>query len=137
MNEARISFEGNIGSEPEIKFLPSGQAVCEFSVAVNQRKKVGEEWKDTNTSWFRVASWGKLAESAVELKKGSRVLVVGTLIAQEWEKDGKSGLTLKVTAEQIGSALVLMRSGAIPTRGASEERDDPWAKSIPDDSPPF
>ena len=83
MNEARISFEGNIGSEPEIKFLPSGQAVCEFSVAVNQRKKVNEEWKDTNTSWFRLACWGKLAESAVELKKGSRVLVVGTLVAQE------------------------------------------------------
>ena len=131
MNEARISFEGNIGSEPEIKFLPSGQAVCEFSVAVNQRKKqLNEEWKDTNTTWFRVASWGRLAESAVELKKGSRVLVVGTLIAQEWEKDGKSGLSLKVTAESLAPCLVLSHSAPKPA-------DDSWATKPDDSQPPF
>lgn len=136
MNEARISFEGNIGTEPAIKYLPSGQAVCEFSVAVNQRKKqLNEEWKDTNTTWMRVAVWGKLAESAVELHKGSRVLIVGTLIGEEWEKDGKTGFSLKVTAEHVAPSLVLSKS----ERPAQNE-PDPWANKsqpISDSEPPF
>lgn len=134
MNEARISFEGNIGTDPAIKYLSSGQGVCEFSVAVNQRKKVGDEWKDTNTTWFRVAVWGKLAESAVELHKGSRVLVVGTLIAEEWEKDGKTNTSLKVSAEHVAPSLTLSRS----ERPAQSE-PDPWANkpATSNDAPPF
>jgi len=126
MNEARVSFEGNIGTEPEIRFLPSGQAVCKFSVAVNQRKKVGDEWKDTNTTWFRVTVWGKQAEAVVELKKGSRVLVVGTLIGEAWEKDGKTGFSLEVNVEHVAPSLVLGKSAPKP-----DSQEDPWADSAP------
>lgn len=135
MNEARISFEGNIGTEPEIKFLANGQGVCEFSVAVNQRKKVGDEWKDVNTTWYRVSVWGKLAESAVEMKKGSRVLVVGTLIGEAWEKDGKSGFSLRVTPEQVAPSLVFTK-----TAHRQDSQEDPWAtkpQQSNDDAPPF
>ena len=132
MNEARISFEGNIGSEPELRFLPSGQAICKFSVAVNQRKKVGDEWKDTNTTWYRVAVWGRMAEAAVELKKGSKVLVVGTVIGESWEKDGKSGYSQEVSAESIAVCLSLQ------TARPAQATSDPWAnQTASSDSAPF
>ena len=72
---------GNVGREPELRYTQSGVAVCDFSVAVNRT------WSDRNTSekreettWFRVSTWGRQAETANEyLKKGSQVLVEGRL----------------------------------------------------------
>lgn len=75
---------GNIGGDPELKYLASGQAVANFSVAVNRewKDKAGE--KHSETSWLRVSTWGKLAEVCSQyLKKGQQVFVWG-----EWVKQG-------------------------------------------------
>ena len=79
---------GNLGTEPEMRYMPDGTAVTNFSVAVNRK------WKDQATGeqieevcWFRVSVWGKQAEASNEyLKKGSQVLVTGRL-----QPDPKTG----------------------------------------------
>lgn len=76
----KISIVGNVGRDPEMRFTPSGQAICSFSIAANRSYKStsGESIKET--VWFRVSVWGKLAEVCNQyVKKGSLVLVEGRL----------------------------------------------------------
>jgi single-strand DNA-binding protein len=120
MNEASVHFVGNVGSEPVLRFTESKKAVLNFRVAVNQRKKIGDEWKDTNATWYEVTIWGAQAERAVEvIKQGARVFVVGRLIAEQYEnKEGVKGMSLKVDADACGLDLL----GPAKT----QQNDDPW-----------
>ncbi len=99
-----ITIAGNLGRDPELRYLPSGQSVCDFSVAVTER------WTDrqTNeaqekTTWMRVTCWGRLAEICNEhLSKGRQVLVVGTIDASAWTgQDGEARATLELTARTV------------------------------------
>jgi single-strand DNA-binding protein len=77
-----LTLVGNVGRDPEMRFLPSGQAVTTFSVATshNYTSKSGEKVKET--VWFRITTWGKQAEICNQyVKKGSKVLVEGRLTA--------------------------------------------------------
>lgn len=123
MNEARVSFVGNIGSEPVLRYTESKKAVLNFRVAVNQRKKSGDEYIDTNTTWYEVTLWEAQAERAIEhLKQGSRVFVEGTLVEEPYtNKKGESGTALKVQPTSLGLDL-MARGKSNPT----PESDDPW-----------
>ena len=96
----KIIIIGNLGRDPELRFLPDGTPVTTFSVATS--RKAGE--KD-ETTWFRVNVWGKQAESCSQyLHKGSKVLVEGRLkpgpeVYQK--KDGTWGASYDVTAETV------------------------------------
>ncbi len=100
----KLIIIGNLGSNPEQRFTPSGDPVTSFSVATS--RKYGE--KD-ETTWFRVSVWGKQAESCNQyLHKGSKVLVEGRLRPDESgnprvfeRKDGSSGASFEVTAESV------------------------------------
>ena len=71
---------GNVGKEPELRYTPSGQAVTSFSVATNRSYTTGSGEHVKETIWFRVATWGKLAEVCNQyVKKGSKVLIEGRL----------------------------------------------------------
>ena len=122
MNEARVNFIGNVGDEPVIRYTNNNKAVLNFRVAVNQKKKDGDEYKDTNTTWYEVTIWGAQAERAVEvIKKGSRVFVSGGLIAEEYEnKQGAKGIALKVNADACGLDLL----GFV--KQETQSTDDPW-----------
>ena len=96
----KLIFIGNLGSNPEQRFTPSGDPVTTFSVATS--RKYGE--KD-ETTWFRVSVWGKQAESCNQyLHKGSKVLVEGRLKAEPpvfQKKDGTWASSYEVTAENV------------------------------------
>ena len=81
MSYLKIIFVGNLGQDPEMRYMPDGQAVTNFSVASNRRwtdKTTGEPREET--TWVRVAAWGKLAETVNQyLSKGRKVLVEGRL----------------------------------------------------------
>lgn len=87
---SRTIIAGNLGNDPETRYLPSGDAVANFSVAVT------ESWKDKNsgekkeqTTWYRVSAFGKLAEICGQyLQKGSSVLIEGKMQCRQYEKDG-------------------------------------------------
>ena len=100
----KLIIIGNLGSNPEQRFTPSGDPVTRFSVATS--RKYGE--KD-ETTWFRVSVWGNQAESCNQyLHKGSKVLVEGRLRPDEngnpkafQRKDGSWGASYEVTAESV------------------------------------
>lgn len=80
----KVMIVGNLGTDPEMRFTPSGQAVTNFSVATNRRYTSSNGEKVEETVWFRVSAWGRLAETCNEyLRKGRKVLVEGRLTADE------------------------------------------------------
>lgn len=93
---------GNLGADPEVRFTPSGQAVCNFRLAVNDSWTDKEGQKQTHTEWVSVVVWGKLAELCGEyLKKGRQCFVEGKLQTREWEKDGVKRSTTEVVASEV------------------------------------
>lgn len=98
MSFNKITIIGNLGRDPELRYTPQGDAVCDFSVAVNDRKrdKAGE-WQDV-TTWFKVTFWRKQAENASKyLTKGRQVYVEGRLEVDEWtDRDGKDRYSLVI-----------------------------------------
>lgn len=95
---------GNLGGDPELRYLQSGSAVCNFSVAVT------ESWRDrqTNenrekTTWYRVSVWGGQAESCnTYLSKGSQVMVVGNVSARGYmNNNGEAAASLDLTARNV------------------------------------
>ena len=101
---------GNLGADPEMRYTPSGQAVCTYSVAVNRSWTTNDGSKGEETAWFRVSSWGKRAELDNQyLRKGQKVLVEGRLNPDResggpriWTRqDGTSAASYEITAEQV------------------------------------
>ena len=93
----RCEFIGRLGKDPDLRFAPSGGAVCNFSIAVGYKSKEKE-----TTEWVRATAFGKLAEICGEyLKKGSQVYLAGRMTTRKWQKDGVDQYTTEVVAEQM------------------------------------
>lgn len=122
--EGRWTGVGNIGSDPELKFLDSGRAVCSFSIANTPRVKDRDgNWADGETMWIRITCWGTLAEGAAEfLTKGSKVFVSGPMKQTTFQtKNGESRVGLEVTADDLNLGEVQL----IKKAKASSGGDDP------------
>jgi single-strand DNA-binding protein len=101
LNKAMII--GNLGRDPEMRYTPSGQAVTQFTVAVNRNFKDHEgNWQE-ETEWFRVVAWGPTGERAAEnLRKGNKVYVEGRLQTRQWEgQDGQKRYTTELIADRV------------------------------------
>lgn len=103
MSFNKIIIVGNLGRDPELRYTPQGTAVCNFSVATNEKRKDKSGELQDVTTWFRVTLWNKQAETASKyLTKGSPVYVEGRLRVEEWnDRDGKSRFTLEVHATDM------------------------------------
>ena len=87
-NINRVVLTGNLTRDPELRSLPSGTGVCNFSIAVNSREKRGEEWQD-RVDFFDCVVFGAQADNLARYKaKGEPVAVDGRLRQERWEKDG-------------------------------------------------
>jgi single-strand DNA-binding protein len=96
-----VVITGNMTRDPELRHIPSGTAVCDIGVAVNDRVKQGNDWKDV-VSFIEVTLWGRTAEVCCEYcGKGSAVLIEGKLKQESWEKDGTKHSKVKVVAERL------------------------------------
>ena len=98
----RVILIGNLTRDPELRYIPSGTAVCEVGLAVNDRRKgANGEWIE-ETTFVDVTLWARTAEVASEyLSKGSPVLIEGRLKLDTWEKDGKKNSKLRVVGERM------------------------------------
>ena len=94
---------GNLGSDPEIRYTPSGQAVANFNVATNEVWTDRDGKKQERTSWHRIVVWGRQAELCSEyLRKGRQVYLEGRIQYRDWEdKTGNKRTTTEVVANQI------------------------------------
>lgn len=109
-NTVPVTIAGNLTADPELRFTSSGDAVCNFNVAVTPRFKdsTTNEWKDGETAFYRCAIWRKEAENvAASLTKGSRVIVTGVLKPRSYttQEGGEKRLSLEIDAHEVGASL--------------------------------
>jgi single-strand DNA-binding protein len=105
-----IIIVGNLGGDPEMRYLPSGQAVCNFSVASNRRYSNSDGQQVDETTWFRISVWGRQAETTNQyLRRGSKVLIEGRLRPDPatgsprtyTTQDGRTGASFEVNASIV------------------------------------
>ncbi len=142
MSFNRIIVVGNLGRDPELRYTPQGNAVCNFSVATNEKRRDKNGELQDSTTWFRVTLWGKQAENASKyLTKGSSIYIEGRLRVEEWtDRDGKNRNTLEVTATDmqfIGSRGDDAPNARAASAGAPEPPMSPMGESPADDDVPF
>lgn len=117
----KVILIGNLGRDPEVRYMPSGDAVANITLATT------EVWKDKNgekqeqTEWHRVAMFGKTAEIAGEyLKKGSQVYIEGRLQTRKWtDKDGQERYTTEIRADRM--QMLGSRSGGSERMAAADD----------------
>lgn len=105
----KVMAIGYLGRDPELKYLPDGRGISNFSVATTRVRVSAEGDKMTETTWFRVTAWGKLAEAVVQsLHKGSRVYVEGALMPDiggnprvYQKQDGTPAASYEMTARVV------------------------------------
>lgn len=99
----KVILIGNLGRDPETRYMPDGGAVANVSIATTDTWKDKNGEKQEKTEWHRVAFFGKLAEIAGEyLKKGSQVYVEGRLQTRKWQdKDGQDKYTTEIIADRM------------------------------------
>jgi single-strand DNA-binding protein len=103
-----IVLVGNLTDDPELRFTPQGVAVANFRLAVSRRvKDEGGQWKDGETSFFKVNCWRQLAENVAEsLTRGSRTMVAGRLRMRQWEtQEGEKRTVVEIEADEVGPSL--------------------------------
>jgi single-strand DNA-binding protein len=100
----KVILIGNLGKDPETRYLPSGEALTSFSIATSEtwKDKTSGEKKEA-TEWHRISAFGKLAEICGEyLRKGSQVYIEGSLRTRKWQdKEGQDRYTTEVRADQM------------------------------------
>ena len=128
----KVIVVGNLGADPETRFLPSGEAVTNIRVATTDKwkDKASGEMKEA-TEWHRISFFGRLAEIAGEyLKKGSQVYVEGSLRTRKWQdKDGQDRYSTEIRAD-VMQMLGRREGGGEPraeTGGERAERGEPRA----------
>lgn len=96
-----VQIMGNLTKDPELKYIASGKAVCNLSVA-NNRVYTSNGQKTTEVSYFDVEVWGVVAENCAKyLAKGRGIIVEGRLRQDRWEKDGKTQSRVRISANNI------------------------------------
>jgi single-strand DNA-binding protein len=143
----KVILIGNLGSDPQVRYTPSGQAVANFNIATSERfnNKAGE--REERTEWHRIVAWGKLAEICQQyLKKGKQVYIEGRLQTRQWEdQQGQKRQTTEIVAQQM---TMLGRAGEGGPAGGGAPADfapqdfgtpepAPQGASTTDDDLPF
>jgi len=93
---------GNLGKDPEMRFMPDGKAVTNFSIAITEKYKDKSGEQKEVTEWVNIVAFGKLAEIAGQyLAKGSQVYVEGKLKTEKYQKDGQDRYVTKIIADKF------------------------------------
>jgi single-strand DNA-binding protein len=156
--DTQLTVVGNLTGDPELRFIQSGAAVVNFTVASTPRTfdRQSNEWKDGDTLFMRCSLWREAAENVAEsLTKGMRVIVTGRLVSRSWEANGEKRTVTEMQVDEVGPSLRYatakvtrtQRSGgngggfsgggggfSAPAGGSD---NDPWASAPASDEPPF
>ena len=124
----KVILVGNLGKDPEVRYTPGGQAVCNFSIATS------ESWTDKTTNdkkekteWHRIVVWGKTAELCGQyLTKGRQVYIEGRLQTRDFtNKEGQKQYTTEVVANNVGGVIFLSGGERGQGRGAGRSGGAP------------
>jgi len=99
----KVMLIGRLGQEPEMRYTPSGRPLTKLQVAVNRSWKSSDGEKKTETEWFNIVAWGKLAEICNQyLSKGQQVYIEGRLHTRQWQDDeGNNHSSVEVIAQEM------------------------------------
>ena len=123
---------GRLTRDSELKYTTGGTAVCKFAMAVNKRRKQGEQWVE-EANFFDIVLWGSSGESINQyLVKGKQVAVDGELRQNRWEQDGQSRSKVEIVANNV-QLLGGGNQQAAPANQASHAQDDGVPPDFPDD----
>ena len=136
MSMNKVLIIGNLGGDPEMRYLPSGDPVTSFSVATSWRYKTRDGEQREETEWFRVNAWGRLAETTNQyLTRGSKVYVEGRLQSRSWQgQDGQTRFSNEIRASDVRFLDPRGQTsgdpggyGGPPPAGPDDDADDlPW-----------
>jgi single-strand DNA-binding protein len=132
----QITIIGNCGRDPEMRYTNEGIGVCNFSVAVNKRRKNANTGEYTDiTTWFKVAAWRNLAETCSQyVHKGMLVMVVGEVKVDPYVgQDGQARASLEITAYEVKFLSKSEQTQSETSEQSSHDEDD-W---INNDDIPF
>jgi single-strand DNA-binding protein len=122
---------GNLTRDPELRNTPSGQSVASFAVATNRSWTDGSGERQEVAEFHEIVAWGKLAELAAQyLAKGRKVMVVGRLQTQQWEKDGVKHRRTEIVASDIsfldsrGEASAPEATSSKPAAASNKKNED-------------
>ena len=105
----QVVLVGRLTRDAELKYTANGQAVCKFSLAINRRRKNGEQWED-EVNYFDIVLWGRQGEALNQyLLKGKSVGIAGELRQDRWQQDGQNRSKVEIVANNI---MLLGGSGA-------------------------
>jgi len=118
----KVILIGHLGADPEVRYAPSGDAVCNIRMATTEtwKDKVTGEKKEA-TEWHRITFFGRLAEIAGQyLKKGSQVYIEGSLRTRKWQdKDGQDRYTTEIRADEMKMLGSRPSAGDTPQQGSN------------------
>ena len=98
----KVILIATLGKDPEVRHMPNGDAVANFSVATNEKWKDKQGQQQERTEWHNIVIYRRLAEIAGQyLKKGSQVYLEGKLQTRKWEKDGVDRYTTEIVVDQM------------------------------------
>lgn len=156
--DTTLTVVGNLTADPELRFIQSGAAVVNFTVASTPRTfdRATSEWKDGETLFLRCSLWREAAENVAEsLTKGMRVIVSGRLVQRSFETNGEKRTVVELQVDEVGPSLRYATAkitrtqraggggggsgfaGASSSGPAGGSDSDPWASAPPSDEPPF
>lgn len=157
--DTQITVVGNLTGDPELRFISSGAAVANFTVASTPRTfdRQSNEWKDGETLFMRCSLWREAAENVAEsLTKGMRVIVTGRLVSRSWEANGEKRTVTEMQVDEVGPSLRYATAKVTRTQRSAGQggggsfgggggsnapaggsANDPWASAPASDEPPF
>lgn len=121
----KVQIIGNLGADPDTKFLPSGDAVTNLSVATTDRWKDKEGQQQERTEWHRVAFFGPKAETIAKyLSKGDPIYIEGSLQTRKWQdKDGNDRYTTEIKGRDFQFLSTKGEGGTTAPRGNNDTRE--------------
>lgn len=135
-----LTLIGNLTADPDLKFLSSGAAVANFTVAHTPRmyNKATNEWTDGEALFMRCNLWRDAAENVAEsLHKGNRVIVTGKVKQRSYEKDGEKRTAYELEVEEIGPSLKYATATPVKVDRRGGAKPAPAATAWTDTDAPF
>ncbi|TBT03893.1 single-stranded DNA-binding protein [Vibrio parahaemolyticus] len=130
----KVILVGNLGNDPEIRYMPNGGAVANITIATSEswRDKASGEQRE-KTEWHRVVLFGKLAEVAGEyLRKGSQVYVEGQLQTRKWQdQSGQERYSTEVVVQGFNGVMQMLggrAQGSAPAMGGQQQQQGGWGQ---------
>jgi single-strand DNA-binding protein len=122
----KVQIIGNLGADPDLRSLPSGQAVAKFRIAVNRTRRDQQGNPSEETEWFRCVAFDRLAEIAGEyLHKGSRVYVEGRLQTRKYtDREGVERTTIEIVVNDLVLLDLRPEAGAVGLAANTRPEDD-------------